>query len=201
MALALRITGDPNDTITMGRRALDLAVALGDCALQAQASLNLGIVYDGIGDFGRAAELLRRHLEAANRQSGTPSTDVRILAQSQAHLARTLGALGGFAEGRRYAEEALRLTKRAGRGLTPIMAHGCLGHLSLAQVDLGMPSYCDQGLALSRASDNRNMSPMIVASLGYAYTLQGRDAEGRALLEEAISESISTDARRAVRWA
>jgi hypothetical protein len=30
---------------------------------------------------------------------------------------------------------------------------------------------------------------VIVADLGYAYALQGRLAEGRALLEEAISES------------
>ena len=45
------------------------------------------------------------------------------------------------------------------------------------------------------------MLPLIVAGLGYAYTLQGRLAEGRALLEEAVSESISTGARRAVHWA
>ena len=38
-----------------------------------------------IGDFGRAAELLRRSVEAADRESGTPSTDVRI--QSRAWLA------------------------------------------------------------------------------------------------------------------
>jgi tetratricopeptide (TPR) repeat protein len=59
---------------------------------------------------------------------------------------------------------------------------------------------CDQGLALSRASGNRNLLPLIAAGLGYAYALQGRLAEVRALLEEAISESISTGARRAVYW-
>jgi tetratricopeptide (TPR) repeat protein len=45
---------------------------------------------------------------------------------------------------------------------------------------------------------------VIVAGLGYAYALQGRLAEGRALLEEAISESISTGAlqglARRVAW-
>src|SRR5438445_74152 len=39
------------------------------------------------------------------------------------------------------------------------------------------------------------------SGLGQAYTLQGRLTEGRALLEESISESISTGARRrAVFW-
>src|SRR2546428_6461781 len=59
----------------------------------------------------------------------------------------------------------------------------------------------DQGLALSRASGNRNMLTTIVASLGYAAALQGRLAEGRTLLEEAIRESLSTGACHAVHWA
>jgi hypothetical protein len=53
---------------------------------------------------------------------------------------------------------------------------------------------CDQGLALSQASGNRNILPTFVAGLGYASALQGRPAEGCALLEKAISECISTGA-------
>jgi tetratricopeptide (TPR) repeat protein len=41
---------------------------------------------------------------------------------------------------------------------------------------------------------------VIAASLGYASALQGRLAEGRALLEEAVSEGMGTGARRAVFW-
>ena len=115
--------------------------------------------------------------------------------QSQAWLARTLSALGAFAEGRRHGEEALRLATLEGRGATPIVAHGCLGHLYLAQGDLEHAiRVLEQGLALCRASGNRDWLRAIVAGLGYAYALQGRLAEGRALLEEAISESIRTGA-------
>ena len=157
--------------------------------------MHLGQVYHAIGDFGRAAELLRRNVEAADRESGTPSADVRIW--SQAWLARTLGALGAFAEGRRHGEEALRLATLAGRGDAPIIAHGCLGTLYLAQGDLEHAiRVFDQGLALCRASGNRDYLRVIVAGLGYASALQGRLAEGRALLEEAISESIRTGARQ-----
>ena len=55
----------------------------------------------------------------------------------------------------------------------------------------------DQGLALCRASGYRGgfLRP-IVAGLGSASALQGRLAEGRALLEEASSESLPTGAPR-----
>src|SRR4030095_10303631 len=90
--------------------------------------------YFTIGDFGRAAELLRRNVEAADREADRLNTDVRI--QSQEWLARGFGALGAFAEGRRRGEEALRLATLEGRGPTSISAHMGLGHLYLAQGDL-----------------------------------------------------------------
>ena len=195
VAQVLRTMGDIDGAIAAGQQALAHAAALSDRALQGQAAYNLGQVYHATGDFGRAAELLRRNVEAADRESGTPSTDVRI--RSQAWLARTLGALGAFAEGRRHGEEALRLATLAGRGDTPIVVYGCLGLLYLAQGDLEYAiRVCDQGLALCRASGNRDWLRPIMAGLGYAYALQGRLAEGRTLLEEAISENIRTGARQ-----
>jgi class 3 adenylate cyclase/tetratricopeptide (TPR) repeat protein len=200
MALVRRITGDLDGALAASRQALDLAVALGDRALQVEATHHLGMAYHSLGDFNRAAELLRRNVDAADGPSGTPSRNVRLL--SQAFLALTLGTLGVFAEGRRYGEEALRLATQEGRGATPTLVHAFLSQLYLDQGDLehAIRLY-DQGLALARASGNRNMLPRIVAGLGYAYTLQGRLAEGRALLEEAISENLSTGVRRAIYWA
>ena len=81
-----------------------------------------------------------------------------------------------------------------GRGNTPIVVHSRLGLLYLAQGDLEHAIRAlDQGLALCRASGNRSsfLRP-IVAGLGYASALQGRLAEGRALLEEAIREDSRT---------
>jgi tetratricopeptide (TPR) repeat protein len=106
-----------------------------------------------------------------------------------------LSTLGAFAEGRHHGEEALRLAPLAGRGDTPIVAHGGLGLLSLAKGDLEHAiQVCDQGLALCRASGSRTWLRPIVAGLGSAYALQGHLAEGRALVEEAIREGISTGA-------
>jgi tetratricopeptide (TPR) repeat protein len=193
MARVLRTTGDHDGARVAGQQALELAAALGDSALQVEASLYLGQAYYSIGDFGRAVVLLRRNVEAAGREAGRLSTDVRI--ESRAWLARTLGQLGTFTEGWRHGEEALRLATLDGRGQTPIVAHVCLGDLYLAKGDLEHAiRVFAQGLALCRASGNRNYVRAIVAGLGCAFALQGRLAEGRALLEEAISEGLRTGA-------
>ena len=84
MANVLRITGDHDGAMAAGQQALELAAELGESALQVQASYSLGQAYYAIGDFGRAAELLRRNVEAADRESGTPSTDVRIQSRAVA---------------------------------------------------------------------------------------------------------------------
>jgi tetratricopeptide (TPR) repeat protein len=188
MASVLRIKGAPDGAMTASQQALALAVALGDSALQMQASHNLGQIYYAIGDFGQAVELLRWSVEEADRE---PGTLWRI--ESRAWLARTLSALGAFPEGRRHGEEALHLATLEGRGATSIVAHTGIGELYLAKGDLehGI-RVLDQGLTLCRASGHRTNLRRIAAALGSAYALQGRLAEGRALLEEAISDSIRT---------
>jgi tetratricopeptide (TPR) repeat protein len=192
MARVLRETGDLDGAMAAGQQTLELGAALGDRTLQVEAAFYLGQAYYRIGDFGRAAALLRRNVEAADRESGTPSMG-RWLISSQGWLARTLSALGAFAEGRRHGEEALRLAPVDGRGNTPIMAHNSLGLLYLTQGDLAPAiQVLEPGLALCRASGNRNDLPSSAAHLGLAYALRGCLAEGRALLEEGISETTST---------
>jgi class 3 adenylate cyclase/tetratricopeptide (TPR) repeat protein len=189
MANVLRETRDLNGAIAVGQQALALAAELGERALQGRASYSLGTAYRAIGDFGRSAELLRQTMEVADRESSTPSTELRI--RSRAGLALTLSALGAFAEGRRHGEEALRLAMLEGRGATPIMTHGCLGSLYLAKGDVEQAiQVLEQGLALCRAAGNRDWLQMIAAVLGSAYALYGRLVEGRELLEEGISESL-----------
>jgi tetratricopeptide (TPR) repeat protein len=191
MSNVLRLMGDLDGAIAAGRQALERAAELGDSALQVQASHILGQAYYVIGDFGRAAALLRRNVEAADLEPGTPSADMLI--SSRAWLARTLSTLGAFAEGWRHGEEALRLATLEGRGNVLILAHSYLGLLHLAQGDLEHAiRLLDQGLSLCRASGNRNDLRVIMVNLGSACALQGRLVEGRALLEEAMSVSIRT---------
>jgi class 3 adenylate cyclase/tetratricopeptide (TPR) repeat protein len=201
-ARVLRITGDRDGAVGAGQQALALAAALGESPAQVQASHNLGQAYYAVGDFGRAAALLRQNVAAADRVSGTLNPVLRFRIDSRAWLAQTLSALGAFAEGRRYGEEALHLATLAGRGASPIIAHGCLGHLALTQGDLDDAiRVLEHSLALCRTSGNRDWLRSIAADLGAAYALQGRPVEGHALVEEAIREGSRSGERRSWHFA
>jgi class 3 adenylate cyclase/tetratricopeptide (TPR) repeat protein len=195
MALVCRAIGDLDNAITAGQQALDLAMSLNDSVLQWEASLHLGQAYCVTGDFGRAVELLRRNVEAPDHDLDTFRTDLRI--ESQAWLATVSSALGTFAEGRHHGEEALRLATSGGRGAIPIIAYGSLGQLHLAQGDIEQAIRAlRECLALCRASGHKTWLRGAAACLGYASALQGHLTEGRMLLEEAVSESVSTGGPR-----
>src|SRR5262245_9337042 len=185
MSYARRELGDLIGAVAAGRQALDLAIASDDPVQRAAASHSLATASFLIGDFARAAELLRGNVEALARRE--PGRLRRIALDSRAWLALVLSWLGEFAEGGRHGEEALRLALEYGRGEEPLIAYGCLGILYIVQGNFDAAvRILEQGLALGRASDSRAWSPTIVALLGEAYWRTGRLAEGLALLEEAI---------------
>jgi tetratricopeptide (TPR) repeat protein len=189
------IVGDVEGAKAAGQEALELAARLGDPALQVHASYHLGQTYAGIGDYGRAAALLRGNVAALARS--TPG-EIRLWCiKSQARLAEVLGMLGEFAEGRRHGEEALRLAMMDGQWQSdaPIYARARLGSLYHTQGDLEAAiRVCEEGLALCRATGNRAMLLDILGGLGEAYAHTGRLAEGLALLEEARRDDLRAGA-------
>jgi class 3 adenylate cyclase/tetratricopeptide (TPR) repeat protein len=189
-----RTLGDLDGAIAAGRQALEVAAGLADPGVQMAASYRLGQVYYGVGDFAQAAELLRRNVERlAHRPPGPRGHS--DWGGSQAWLTLVLSELGEFAEGRRHGEEALRLATVEGRGDAPIIAHGGLGLLYLAQGDLeAAVRVLERGLALCRASGNRDWLRRISAGLGTAYAHAGRVTQGLALLEETCRDDIRTGA-------
>jgi class 3 adenylate cyclase/tetratricopeptide (TPR) repeat protein len=191
LAIAHRMEGDLGDAMAAGQQALAMAAELGDDALRISAAHRLGQVYYGRGEFRRAAELLRQTVAALTPDMPAPEPYYRIT--SRAWLALTLGAMGAFAEGRRHGEEALCFALTDHQSDATIVAHGCLGLLSLEQGHMeGAMQVLAQGLSLCRASGHRDWSISIAAGLGYAYALTGQGEEGITLLEEAIREELHT---------
>ena len=195
MVTVRMIVGDVDGALAAGREALELAARLGDPALHVHASYRLGQVYARIGDYRRAAEVLRGNVAALARS--TPG-DMRLWCiKSQAWLAQVLSILGEFAEGRRHGEEALRLAMIDGQWQrdAPIVARARLGCLYLAQGDLEAAiRVFEEGLALCRATGQRASLGAIAGGLGEAYAHTGRLAEGLALLEEARRDDLRTGA-------
>jgi tetratricopeptide (TPR) repeat protein len=188
------IIGDVEGAMAAGQEALGLAASLADPALHVHASYHVGQLYACIGDYSRAAAMLRGNVEALAR--GTPA-DTRVLCiKSQAWLAEVLGILGEFAEGRRHGEEAHRLAMGDGHWSdAPFGVVARLGWLYLAQGDLDAAMRVfEDGLALCRASGNVAPLWAIIGGLGEAYALMGRVAEGLALLEEARRDDLRTGA-------
>jgi class 3 adenylate cyclase/tetratricopeptide (TPR) repeat protein len=189
IAWVRRALGDLEGAMTAARQALEMADTLGDPALQAVASYRVGQASFEMGDFGRAAEVLRGNVEAlaCGTYGLAPSWEIH----SRAWLAWSLSVLGEFAEGRRHGKEALRLSVVEGRWDAPMAAHACLGLLYLTKGDIeASVRVLEQAVALGRASDDIAWVTRIAGGLGEAYARAGRLAEGLSLLEEARRDDI-----------
>ena len=195
MVTVRRIVGDFDSAMAAGREALQLAATPGDPVLHVHAAYRLGQAYASIGDYRRAAEVLRGNVAALERS--TPGYMRLRCISSQARLAEMLGLLGEFAEGRCHGEEALRLARVDGQWLTGALITACerLGHLYLAQGDLEAAiRVFKEGLSLCRDSGLKVSFGSIAGGLGEAYVQTGRLAEGLSLLEEARSHDLRTGA-------
>jgi tetratricopeptide (TPR) repeat protein len=187
------IVGDFEGAMAAGQEALELAATLGDPDLHVHVSYRLGQTYMRIGDYRRAAEVLRGNVEVLARSTPGYMRDRCI--SSQGWLAEVLGMLGEFAEGRRHGEEALRLARGDGPwyGDVPIPARSRLGCLYLTQGDLEAAiRVFEEGMALCHATGNSAPLWAIVGGLGEAYARTGRLVEGLALLEEARRDDLRT---------
>ena len=193
MVTVRMIVGDVDGALAAGREALELAARLGDPALHVHASYRLGQVFALMGDYRRAAEVLRGNVAALARS--TPGAMRLWCIKSQAWLAEVLSVLGEFAEGRCHGEEALRLAMGDGEwhGDAPINVRAHLGRLYLAQGDMeAAVQVLEEGLAFCRASGQRASLGAIAGGLGEAYAHTGRLAESLALLEEARRDDLRT---------
>ena len=192
----LRMLADYEGAIEVGQQGLALAAALGDGAMQVAVAHRLAQAYFAIGDAGQAAVLLRQNIEAL--EGGVPDPRMLYGIMSRAWLALVLGVLGDFAQSRPHGEEAMSLASVDGRRNHAPITHGCLGLSYLIQGNLEQAiRVLTKGLAICRASDNRDWSRQIAAGLGQAYALTGHLTEGFALLEEALKNDIRTGALHA----
>jgi tetratricopeptide (TPR) repeat protein len=194
LAEYFRMTGDSAHAVEAGERALALATALGDFALQVMATLFLGAACSALGEYRRAVDYLSRNValltgELRRERFGMTGLPAVI---SRTWLVSCLADLGEFDEGTTRGDEAIQLAEAAEHPFSLTLAYFALGTLFLRQGDLAKAiPVLERGLALCQGAGILTWFPTVAAALGYAYTLSGRIPEALPLLQQAVAQDPS----------
>ena len=186
--------GDYDRALTAGQRALALAVALGDVALQGLANAELGPIYYYLGDYRRAQEVLRHSVATLADERGQARLGHITLLSVHPHawLLMCLAQVGAFAEGWTLGTEAVRIAEAGKSPYSLVMAYQSSGILSLSQGDFDHAiAVLERGLDLCRSRNLENWFYGLAATLGYAYALAGRLAEALPLLEQVVEQDAA----------
>jgi len=191
MADGFRILSDYEPALRAGQRALTLAIALDDHALQVEAHIQLGVIAYHCGDYGRAIAALRQTLTPLPRHSYGKDDDGpdALAVWPWSWLLVCFSQVGAFAEGRAMSTNLLRVAVASARPFDLAVATFGVGQLLLRQGDLAQAlAVCERGLAVCQRHDLRDWLPTLAVRVGYAYALAGRLPEALTLLEQAIGQ-------------
>jgi len=189
-----RMTGAPDRALAFAQRALTLVAPLEDVGLQARVYQQLGQVYHTIGDYRRGMDGLGRSV--ATLQGALLYEDfgaANPASVSSLHwLNRCRAEVGAFIEGLAEADTALRVAEATNRpsSLAEVCQWVSILHLYKGDVHQAIPGL-ERALDLCRTWDMPPYFPTTASTLGYAYTLCGRLAEGMPLLEQAVERTVA----------
>ncbi|MGH7277554.1 MAG: ATP-binding protein, partial [Candidatus Rokuibacteriota bacterium] len=175
-------------------RAYQIAETVSDGALRLAASQYLGLARHALGDYVRAADLLRAVVQSpaddtppagfGRTQSGSRAG---FLAVNLAWLGRCLADCGEFSEATTWVQKGRAIAEdlKTPYSLTATaFAQGCV-HAAKGHFGEALPRLED-ALAIAREWHITLYEAHIMRALGSAYALSGRTPEGVALLREGV---------------
>jgi tetratricopeptide (TPR) repeat protein len=187
-----RLTGQSEEAVACGERALIFATELGDFSLQIVAQMLLGHACHAIGDYRRAVHLLKRNVAALTGELVRERFGSAALPSvfSRSWMAFSLADLGAFAEAIAIGEEALRFAEEVDTAHAQVLATHVIGLVYLCQgdIDRAIPLF-EQTFYRCQEEQIPLGSRLLASALGYAYALYGRVTEGVSLLEQAVRQS------------
>jgi class 3 adenylate cyclase/tetratricopeptide (TPR) repeat protein len=188
------LMGDREKANQAGRRGLSLAQALGDFHLQVQLNYYLGRAYYYMGEYGQAIEFHRRNIESLNIATIRECFDMECPPSilCRVFLVMCFAETGEFTAAIEYGKDAIRIAHEIDHSFGSVYADSGLGLAYLRKGDLGAAiAVLERGLERCRVADIPVQFPLVASPLGLAYVLSGRDAEGTALLEQAVGQTAS----------
>jgi predicted ATPase/DNA-binding winged helix-turn-helix (wHTH) protein len=192
LSVCLRHQGHNDEALLSAQRALAIGTALGDVGLQVTANSFLAELYLWVlNDYRQAAEAYRRNvdlLHGALLRERFGTTNVQSVV-ARAQVARCLAELGAFADGRAYAEDAIRLAETVDHPYSFIVACDAVGQFFLRQGALSQAiGVFELALTLPETVNLPGIFRRCHVGLGAAYTLSGRLSEALPLLERGLEQ-------------
>jgi len=189
-----RQTGEFTRAIASIERALGQGETVGDPAVRLAAHQYLGLACYAVGDYRRAAALMRTVAQlppddpvAAQFRPTQAGSPAGFRAVSLGWLARCLADIGDFDEGLAHGAEAIRIAEGIDHPYSLASACWGLGYLHAAQGDFGNAVLVLQrALTTAREASVTRLLPQVMRALGLAYALSRRPGEGIPLLEDAL---------------
>jgi class 3 adenylate cyclase/tetratricopeptide (TPR) repeat protein len=195
---ALWWSGDHRRAIEVAERDLTVATNFKTFGMSIIALCRLGQAHHTVGDFGQAAELLRRPLTLLQGDLDGEHFGMASLPAvfARAWLAWCLAEVGSFDEGVTRGEEAVAIAEKVDELYSRGVAAWGLGTLHVVRGDPARAiPILEQGLVVTRMANTPVLFPFIAAPLGAAYALAGRISDGLGLLESAVRQALSMDLR------
>jgi class 3 adenylate cyclase/tetratricopeptide (TPR) repeat protein len=187
-------TGEHERAFRAAQRDLAVAAGFGNFAMRVVATCRLGQIHHALGDYPRAADLLRGVVaslegDLANEHFGMAA---RPAVFARVWLSRCLAEQGHFAEARAATEAALSMAEAAGHPYTLMHALWGLGALEFLAGDVPRAiAMLERGLVIERVSGIPLLYPFVAVPLGAAYVMDGRVDEGLALMEQAVDQAAA----------
>src|SRR5215813_4260499 len=158
MTTAVVGTSDQGRAVEFGQRALTIATASGDFALEMMATFNLGLYYSLLGNYRQAIHFHRKNVEALVGEwlYEHLGDAVPLSVTSRFRLIWSLAELGDFIEGHTQGAEAVRIAETVEQPCTRSNAYLGIGLLHLRQGDLPQAiAWLAKGLEICQTTDVR----------------------------------------------
>jgi tetratricopeptide (TPR) repeat protein len=171
-----------------------LARDLGDPELQIGVTFLLGQNHYGLGNYGRAIDILVPNVTAleAHPSLGYRVGSAPLSVTARCFLARAPVEVGDFQQAAAQAEEAIARSQGADPAFG--LAHGffALGLTRLRQGDLAPAiAALEQGVGIAGTRGVSFLMPLLTSHLGHVRALSGHLQEGLALLDQAQHDAKS----------
>jgi tetratricopeptide (TPR) repeat protein len=174
--------------IEVSQRALVLATAHGDVALQLDAQYRLSHAYFNMGDSQQVITLLTRIVESltGDLEHAFLGYSAPLSVVSRELLVYSLASCGAFAEGLTQAKEAARIAAAIDHSWSHMFAAVALGWLSLTKGDFTSASAAFERCHALGERTNIPTRTEVTVALGLAYARSGRVTQALPLVEQAM---------------